>query len=85
LPHCGMFYVYLIKSIENPEQRYVGFTTDLKRRLAAHNSGASRHTAKFRPWKFVTYLAFSDERNAREFEYYLKTGFGKAFANKRLW
>jgi predicted GIY-YIG superfamily endonuclease len=43
------------------------------------------HTAKYKPWKLITYMAFADERKAREFEHYLKSGSGKAFANKRLW
>jgi predicted GIY-YIG superfamily endonuclease len=80
-----MFYVYLLVSIAHPNQRYVGFTTDLKQRLKSHNEGASVHTAKYRPWKVVSYFAFDDERRAREFEYYLKSGSGRAFANKRLW
>ena len=80
-----MFYVYLLVSIAHPDQRYVGFTTDLKARVKAHNAGSSVHTAKYRPWKLVTYCAFDDERRAREFEYYLKSGSGRAFANKRLW
>jgi predicted GIY-YIG superfamily endonuclease len=80
-----MHYVYLLNSIAHQEQRYVGFTADLKKRFESHNAGKSPHTAKFRPWKLVSYIAFTDERKAREFEYYLKTGSGKAFATKRLW
>jgi predicted GIY-YIG superfamily endonuclease len=80
-----VFYVYLIRSESHPDQRYTGFTTDLKARLKSHNEGASTHTAKFKPWRVVSYFAFEDERKAREFEYYLKSGSGAAFANKRLW
>jgi predicted GIY-YIG superfamily endonuclease len=80
-----MYYVYLLHSIAHPQERYVGFTADLKARFKSHNAGKSAHTAKFRPWELVTYLAFTDERKAREFEYYLKTGSGKAFATKTLW
>jgi len=80
-----MFYVYLLISIADPAQRYVGFTTDLKQRVESHNQGASEHTRKYRPWKLVSYMAFDDERRAREFEDYLKSGSGRAFANKRLW
>lgn len=80
-----MYYVYLIQSEAFSEQRYVGFTTDLKKRFAVHNVGGSRHTAKFKPWKLVSYHAFAEKRRAQEFEYYLKTGSGKAFANKRFW
>jgi putative endonuclease len=80
-----MFYVYLIQSEASPDQRYVGFTGDLKKRLAVHNAGGSVHTAKYKPWKLVSYHAFVDRRRAQEFEYYLKSGSGKAFAKKRFW
>jgi putative endonuclease len=80
-----MHSVYLLRSITSPAMRYVGFTGNLKSRLRSHNEGASVHTAKYRPWKLVTYMAFDDERRARAFEHYLKSGSGKAFANKRLW
>jgi len=80
-----MHYVYLIKSIPHPNQRYVGITSDLKVRLKAHNEGRSPHTSKYKPWSLITYLAFSEKSKAVEFETYLKSGSGKAFANKRLW
>lgn len=80
-----MYYVYLLQSKSDPSQRYTGYTTDLKKRYEDHNSGHSIHTAKYKPWKLVGYHAFSDKRKAQEFEYYLKSGSGKAFANKRLW
>ncbi len=80
-----MFYVYLMRSETSSEQRYIGFTADLKKRIASHNSGASKHTAKYRPWRLIAYFAFAEERRAREFEFYLKSGSGMAFANKRLW
>lgn len=80
-----MKYVYLLQSIPHPEQRYVGVTSDPEKRLSAHNSGQSAHTSKFRPWKIVTCIAFSEENKAIEFEKYLKSGSGRAFANKRLW
>lgn len=80
-----MFYVYLLISHSDPAQRYVGFTTDLKQRVKSHNDGGSVHTRKYRPWTLVSYLAFDDERRTREFEFYLKSGSGRAFANKRLW
>jgi predicted GIY-YIG superfamily endonuclease len=78
-------YVYLLKSESSPEQRYVGVAADLKARLADHNAGKSAHTSKFTPWRIVTYIAFSDRRQAEAFETYLKSGSGHAFARKRLW
>jgi predicted GIY-YIG superfamily endonuclease len=47
-------YVYLLESLRVPDQRYVGVTADLRRRLAEHNSGKSPHTSKFMPWRIVT-------------------------------
>jgi len=75
----------MLRSIPHPDQTYIGFSRDLKKRLAAHNSGQSSHTSKFKPWALITYLAFSDKAQARSFEEYLKSHSGKAFANKRLW
>ncbi len=82
---AAMLYVYLIESLSESGQRYVGLTTDLKQRLTDHNDGKSAHTSKYRPWRLNTYLAFSDEDKARAFERYLKSGSGHAFARKRLW
>ena len=80
-----MYYVYLIESTAFPGQRYVGLTIDLKRRFQDHNNGKSPHTSKFRPWRLVTYVAFSSGTKAEAFERYLKSGSGHAFASKRFW
>ena len=80
----SMKYVYLLQSVEFPDETYVGLTDDLRSRFTAHNTGRSPHTAKYRPWRLVTYVAFSDERKAVEFERYLKSASGRAFAKKRL-
>jgi predicted GIY-YIG superfamily endonuclease len=79
-----MRYVYLLESVDRPDQRYVGLTIDLRKRLAAHNSGQSIHTAKHKPWRLITYVAFADAAKAIAFESYLKSPLGRAFANKRL-
>jgi predicted GIY-YIG superfamily endonuclease len=75
-----MKYVYLLQSLSYPAQRYVGLTADIEKRLAAHNAGQSTHTAKYRPWKLVSYLAFNDEDRAAAFEKYLKSGSVRTFA-----
>ncbi len=81
-----MHYVYLLQSIADPSQRYVGLTSDLKVRLAKHNEGLVPHTSKFKPWTVRTYLAFTTrEQAAASFESYLKSGSGRAFANRHLW
>lgn len=79
-----MKYVYLLQSISKPDEEYVGLTDDLPARLAVHNSGGSPHTAKFKPWRLVTYIAFQDSDRAVQFERYMKTHSGRAFAKKRF-
>ena len=74
-----------LRSLGGGGLRYVSVTSNLKQRLAEHNGGKSPHTSKYIPWKLVTYVAFSDERKAKTFELYLKSGSGHAFAKKRLW
>jgi putative endonuclease len=80
-----MKYVYLIQSIPFPKQKYTGITTDVFKRLEEHTSGKSIHTSKYKPWKLITYIAFTNEERAIEFERYLKAGSGRAFAEKHLW
>ena len=80
-----MYYVYLIESLSAQGERYVGMTTGLKQRLRVHNHGRSCHTAKFSPWKLITYVAFTNRAKAEAFERCLKSGSGHALARKRLW
>ncbi len=80
-----MHYVYLIESLSARSEHYVGVTGDLKARLAQHNNGGSPFTAEHRPWRLVTYVAFSNPVKAEAFETYLKSGSGHAFARKHLW
>jgi putative endonuclease len=79
-----VWYVYIIRSRSFPNQEYTGATADLRRRIADHNAGKSKHTAKFMPWELIWYAAFPDKQKALAFETYLKSHSGRAFAKKRL-
>jgi putative endonuclease len=79
-----MFYVYLINSIPYPNQHYVGFSENYEQRLEYHNDGKSIHTNKFKPWELICCFVFKDEKTAREFEKYLKSGSGRAFLKKHF-
>jgi putative endonuclease len=78
------FYVYILESEQDPRRHYVGFTADLRSRLAHYNRGDSTHTAKHAPWRIKSYFAFSDRQKALDFERYLKSPSGRAFSIKRL-
>jgi len=81
----GVFYVYLLRSIPHPNQHYVGLTKDLTRRVAHHNSKQSKHTAKYAPWEVIVVTRFKNAARARDFERYLKSGSGHAFAKRHFW
>jgi len=79
-----MYYVYLLKSQSYPKQLYVGSTRNLQQRFKEHNEGRSSHTAKFRPWTLIGYVAFAEEWTAIAFEKYLKSGSGRAFIRRHF-
>ncbi|NOU37006.1 MAG: GIY-YIG nuclease family protein [Kiritimatiellaceae bacterium] len=78
------YYVYILQSLSEAETFYTGYTTDLENRLKKHNSGSVPHTAKHRPWRIKTAIAFTDKQRAVDFEVYLKTHSGRSFVSKRL-
>ncbi len=79
-----MFYVYILRSIQDPSQIYVGCTNNLEERMAAHNNGKSFHTAKYIPWKLDFYAAFKTKELAFKFENYLKTPNGKQLSKRHF-
>ena len=80
-----MKYVDLLENVKVDGKHHVGLTSGLKSRRTEHNAGRSPHTSKSVPWRLVTYVAFTDERQAAAFEIYPKSGSGHAVANRRLW
>ena len=79
-----MSFVYILQSISKPDEFYTGLCEDVGARLASHNSGQSPHTAKYKPRKLPSYHWFDSREVAAAFERYLKSGSGRAFAQKRL-
>jgi predicted GIY-YIG superfamily endonuclease len=80
----GFHYVYILVSENEPDRHYTGLTDDLGKRLESHNSGQCAHTAKYRPWRLETAIAFRYREKAAAFEHYLKSHSGRAFASKHL-
>jgi len=80
-----MYYTYILKSLKVPGAIYIGYTSDLKSRLASHNSHQNHgYTKRNAPWEVESYIAFCEEGDAKRFEVYLKSNSGKAFMKKRL-
>ena len=68
----------------NDNKIYTGYSFNLERRLRQHRKGEVSFTKTRLPVELVTYVAFTDKLKAYDFERYLKSGSGKAFANKRF-
>lgn len=76
-------YVYVIKSIGS-NFTYVGYSTDLKRRLRNHNSKEERSTKAYAPFKLIFYEAYLNQKDALRREKYFKTTKGKTTLRSML-
>jgi len=78
----GIWYVYILKCIDGSP--YIGFTSDIDRRIKEHNSQKVHYTKDKSPVSMVSFTGFIDKYKAIEFEKYLKTGSGIAFRRRHL-
>ena len=69
-----MYYVYILRSKKN-QSLYIGYTTDIERRVIEHNNGQSQSTKPFRPYELIFYEAFINIKDAKSREQYLKSSF----------
>jgi predicted GIY-YIG superfamily endonuclease len=79
-----MRFVYILRSVNSPERRYIGLTANVPARLSAHNAGQNRSTAPWKPWVVDVSIEFRTEQMAIRFEKYLKSGSGHAFASRHF-
>jgi putative endonuclease len=78
-----MYYTYVLLS-EKDGRMYTGYTSDLRKRFAAHNAGHVPATKNRAPFELVYYEACLDQQDATAREKYLKTGLGKRYLKSRL-
>ena len=63
---------------------YIGFTSDLAKRLKEHNQGLNISTKSYKPWFVIYYEACLNEADAKRREGYLKTSQGQRLLKRRL-
>ena len=76
-------FVYILGSDGKGGVRtYVGWTTDLEKRLAAHNTGAGAKSTRGRQWRLLYAERFATRGDAMSREWHLKRerAFRKALA-----
>lgn len=78
-----MFYTYVLLS-KNDGKFYIGFTSDLRKRITEHQSKKVQSTKGRGDLIFIYYEACLNEKDAIKREKYFKTGFGRRFLNNRM-
>ncbi|MHC4783600.1 MAG: GIY-YIG nuclease family protein [Planctomycetota bacterium] len=78
------YYVYILRSLTDPERHYTGMTENLDERLKKHNAAQCKHTSKDIPWQIETAISFRNKDKAAAFEKYLKSHSGRAFAKRHF-
>jgi len=63
---------------------YVGYTADLRERLALHNAGKVKSMKARRPFQLVYYEACLSHKDVLRREQYLKTAYGECYIKNRL-
>jgi putative endonuclease len=67
-----MYYVYVLRNTRG--QLYIGFTSDLNRRVRQHQKGEGGWTRSRGPWELAHYEIFEDRVEALKREKNLKRG-----------
>ena len=67
------YYVYMLKNIDRIKSKtYVGYTTDIKRRLLQHNTNKGAKSTKGYKWILIYKKRFIKKKEALSYEYSLK-------------
>ena len=77
------FYIYILFSLKD-KQLYIGYTENFKTRLGEHFKGRVVATKNRKPLLLIHYEAFTDVKDAKAREKFLKSGFGRSQMKKAL-
>ncbi|WP_073082751.1 GIY-YIG nuclease family protein [Winogradskyella jejuensis] len=78
-----MYYIYVLYS-EKHLKSYVGFSSDVHRRLKEHNNKKSNYTAKFAPWILIHKEQYETLDEVIKREKYLKSSAGRRWMKKNI-
>lgn len=80
-----MYQVYVIENSADSSW-YIGFTTDVERRLEEHRQGiGGKHTRKSPgSWSLIYSESYLDKRDALQREKFLKSGSGRKYLRQQL-
>jgi len=80
----NMYYIYVLYSNEY-NKSYVGFTSDLGKRIASHNHPLNKgFTSNFKPWRLIYSESYHSKKAAMIREKQLKTAQGRNFIKQYI-
>ena len=74
-PYENQIVVYVLRSVTKPNMMYVGYTTNILRRLREHNGiikGGGKYTSANRPWRLAALVPMPSKSEALKVEYWAK-------------
>jgi len=77
------YFVYVLFSLKD-KRLYIGYSENLKNRIADHARGKVSSTKNRRPLMLVHYEMFVDKKDAKAKEIFLKSGFGRSEPKKAM-
>ena len=77
------FYIYVLHS-KRSDILYIGYTSNLIRRVKEHNLGLNQSTKPYRPWSLIYYEACRNRNDAKRTVRYLKTNKGEWMVRRRV-
>lgn len=79
-----MYYIYVLEN-QNDKSFYIGYTSNLKRRLLEHQNGqGGRTTSLKKNWKLIYFEGYVNKDDATGREKFLKGGSGRKYLYKQL-
>jgi len=79
-----MYWTYLLEN-QNDKSWYIGYTSNLRKRLNEHQSGYGSKTTKIKKnWELIYCEGYKNKRDAEGRERFLKSGSGRRFLKKQL-
>ncbi|KKU10130.1 MAG: hypothetical protein UX15_C0020G0005 [Parcubacteria group bacterium GW2011_GWA1_45_7] len=79
-----MYWVYILES-QSDKSWYIGYTSNLEKRIKEHKDGLGGKTTKEKgDWEIIYCEGYRDKQDAIGRERFLKSGSGRGFIKKQL-
>ena len=77
------YFVYILESLKNGKY-YIGYSSNLEKRLVRHNQGKTKGNRANAPFKLVFKEEFANSTEARKKELYIKKQKSRVFIQKLI-